>query len=283
MNNLFNITATTASFTYDTFLSVYLPQILAIGWNIVLAIVILLVGRKIIKIATKSMSKLMIKFDTDKGLTKFATSSISWGLYAILIFILADIVGIPTAQFIAVLGSAGVAIGLALQGSLSNLAGGVLLLTIKPFKVGDYISESTDNVTGTVTAVDLFYTTLITPDNQMVFIPNGKLSAATVTNVTYEPTRRVDLSLSVSYSTDIKAVREIIIEAINSREKVITPENTVCFVDNLADSGVVLGVRFFTSGEFVYTEKWEALEQIKELLDKNNIEIPFPQLEVRMK
>ncbi len=283
MNNIFNMAASSTNLTYDTFLTVYLPQIIQVAWNVVLAIIILVVGRKIIKIATKSMSKLLIKFDTDKGLTKFATSSVSWGLYAILIFILADIVGIPTAQFIAVLGSAGVAIGLALQGSLSNLAGGVLLLTIKPFKVGDYISESNDNVTGTVTAVDLFYTTLVTPDNQMVFIPNGKLSSATVTNVTYEPTRRVDLTLSVSYSSDIKAVRALIIEAVNSREKVINHENTVCFVDNLADSGVVLGVRFFTSGEFVYTERWEALEQIKELLDEHNIEIPFPQLEVRMK
>jgi len=178
------------------------PSLLNFGIKFLLGILILIVGKLIIKLILKIVSKGLGKSKAEKGVVSFVCSLLKGILYVVLIIIIAGLLGVPTASMIALLGSAGLAVGLALQGSLSNFAGGVLIMILKPFKVGDFIS--TGNGDGTVTGIDIFYTRLRTPDNRIIVIPNGALSNSSVTNVSREATRRVDLVVPVSYSADIK-------------------------------------------------------------------------------
>jgi small conductance mechanosensitive channel len=193
-----------------------------------------------------------------------------------------DTVGIKTTSFVAVLGTASLAVGLSLQGSLSNFAGGVLILMLKPFKVGDYIIDSSDGKEGTVTKIDLFYTTLITPDNKKTVIPNGSLSNTSLTNVTAFETRRVDFEIGISYSADISKAKSIIEETAKANELVLKDKEIFVFVSNLDSSQVTMGIRVWTNTSDYWTVKFELTEAVKKALDENNIEIPFNQLVVHM-
>ena len=188
-----------------------------------------------------------------------------------------------TTYIVAVLGSAGLALGLALQGSLSNFAGGVLILLFKPFKVGDYIMEDTHGNEGTVAEIMIFYTKLSTPDNRTVVIPNGTLANASLTNVTQQDRRRVDVYVGVSYDTDIRRAKKLLSEILLSEPSRMEEEDWQVFVDELGDSSVRLGCRLWVAAADYWQVKWRLNERIKEVFDENQIEIPYNHLTVELK
>ncbi len=257
--------------------------VLAFLINVLIALVILFVGNKLIKYIVKLFYKITEKANLDAGVKKFLASIVRVALYAVLVVIIADRFGIDTTSFIAVLGSAGLAVGLALQGSLSNFAGGVLILVLRPFRVGDYIIDNSTGREGTVEEVSLFCTKLVTPDNKAITIPNGSLSNSAITNVSVKGTRRLDLVVGIGYSADLKLAKKLILEVISKREKVLKDQDVTVFVDNLGASSVDIGFRCWVNGADYWTEKWAITEAVKEAFDANGVEIPFNQLDVHMK
>ena len=199
-----------------------------------------------------------------------------------MIFSILQKYGLDTATVAAALASCGVAIGLALQGSLSNFAGGVLILVLKPFVVGDYILEHAGKCEGVVTKIHMFYTKLQTPDNRVIIIPNGTLSNNSITNVTAQKKRRVDLTFDIAYSADLKKAKEIMEKILLSDESTLVEEGITVYVDSLSSSSVVVGTRAWVTVDDYWTAKWRMTENIKLALDENGIEIPFNQLTVHM-
>ncbi len=261
-------------------LEVYLKDFTDFGLNILLALAIFYIGRKIIKGLTGLIQKSFVKANADISVAKFITSLSKYAMYAILVLIIASQVGLNTASFITVLGSASVAVGLAVQGSLSNFAGGVLILILKPFAVGDYIVGC--SVEGTVDVIDLFYTVLITGDNKKVHVPNGNLANSIIVNVTRQKERRLDLVVGIGYRADLKLAKSVIETILMEREKVIQDRGIVVYVDNLGESSVDIGARAWVDAADYWTEKWAILEEIKERFDVEGIEIPFNQLDVHL-
>lgn len=260
----------------------FLPSIISFGINVIIALVIYWVGRIIIKLLLKIIKKFFDRTKLEISVSRFLLSLIKTVLHVILILVVLDTVGIKTTSFIAVLGTAGLAIGLALQGSLSNFAGGVLILLLKPFKVGDYIIEQSGGKEGTVSKIDLFYTTLITVDNKITVIPNGILSNSSLTNVTALDTRRVDFQVGISYDSDISKAKEVMENAARENELVLKDKEIFVFVSDLDSSQVTMGLRVWTNTSDYWTVKFALIEDIKNKLDKNGIEIPFNQLVVHM-
>lgn len=260
-----------------------LPDILNFGVKVLLAFIIYIAGVKVIKLLRKLLRRFLDKSNVDEGVKQFLDSFAKAVLYFCLIIIICAWFGIPTASVVALLGSAGLAVGLALQGSLSNFAGGVLILVIKPFKVGDYIIEDNQKNEGTVTEIQLFYTKLITVDNQVVIVPNGILANSSLTNVTQQDKRRVDITVGISYEADIRQVKEILMELLRSEERRLETEEMTVFVQELADSSVKMGCRIWVKTEDYWPVKWHLTEEIKYKLDENGIEIPYNQLEVSIK
>lgn len=191
--------------------------------------------------------------------------------------------GIATGSVVAVLGSAGLTIGMALQGSLSNFAGGVLILLLKPFVLGDYIIDDTTGEEGTVSNISIFYTRLKTIDNKVVLIPNGKLSDSCITNVSMMEKRRIDIYVTVSYSADLQKTKNVLNNVAISQVLRLEGEPIDIFVSELKDSAVEMGIRVWAKNEDYWTLKWKMTEDIKNALDANHIEIPFPQLDVNLK
>lgn len=253
---------------------------LSVGKNILLSLIILLVGRKLIKWILKLLEKSFSKGKLEPIVIKFLLSMIKFLLYALILIVIIGILGIPTSSFIAALSSAGLAIGLALQGSLSNFAGGVLILLFKPFKIGDYIKEDTNGNEGVVSGIDLFYTKLQTSDNKCIVVPNGTLANSSLTNFTEQKKRRLELKVGISYDSDIKLAKDTLLEVINSYDKVLKDEDITVFVDELAESQVTIGTRVWTLTDDYWITKWDLLEQYKTALDSKGIEIPFNQLSV---
>ena len=266
-----------------TFWEAAWPTVFAIVKTIVVILLIWFVGKKLIGLALKITKRALEKGKVDEGVQSFLMSLIRILLYAVLIVVLVSTVGINTTSIITLLGSAGVAIGLALQGSLSNFAGGVLILILKPFKIGDYIVAK--GLEGTVTGIDIFYTKLLTTDNRLVVLPNGSISNSDLVNVSHEPTRRVDLVASVDYGSDIKNVKSILFDIGNNLEYSFEDEGhpVQVYVDTYGDSAINLGLRFWVKAEDYWSAKWEATEQIKEKFDAAGISIPFNQLDVMIK
>lgn len=260
-----------------------MPQVLDFLLDVAFALILMIVGKKLIGFIMKILNRTFERTMTDVSLRGFLNSLIRIALYALLVMIIADQIGIPTTSFIAVLGSAGLAIGMALQGSLSNFAGGVLILFLNPFEVGDYIVEDNKGNQGTVEKIDLFYTHLITADNRRIVIPNGTLANTSLTNVSALKIRRLDLKVGIAYSADLKKAKELLTEILHSREKILKDKDIVVFVDNLGESSVDIGFRGWVNAEDYWTEKWAILEEVKLIFDKNGIEIPFNQLDVHVK
>ncbi len=251
-----------------------------LGMDICLALVILLVGRKVIQFLQKIINRSFERSNMDVSIRKFLTSLTKAALYAVLISIIAATLGLDTTSFIAVLGSAGLAVGLALQGSLANFAGGVLLIILKPFSVGDYIVAV--GVEGTVEAIDLFYTALLTVDNKRITIPNGTLANSTVVNVTMEKERRLDISVTVDYQTDLKKVKDILAGILNDRENIIKDKETIIYVDSFGEAGLILGLRVWVGKDDFFAEKFAIMEQIKHEFDAQGILSVSRKLGVRM-
>jgi small conductance mechanosensitive channel len=248
--------------------------------KVVLAIVIYIVCRKLIILLVGLTKKAMEKTKLEKGVESFLLSLIKIALYALTVFAIFELFGIATTTIIAVLGSVGLTIGLALQGSLSNFAGGVLILVLKPYIVGDYIV--TCGVEGSVTSIDIFYTTLKTPDNKVIVVPNGTISNSTITNVSREPERRLDLMLPVAYGSDIEKVKEVLNGVYENDEAVLKEKGLTVFLSEFADSSINVGFRVWVkSGDF-WATKWRLQETINTKFIENGIEIPFNQLDVHL-
>lgn len=258
------------------------PSLIKFGINVIIALIIFWIGKVLINIVLKICKRFFERTKMEVSVSKFLNSLIKVGLYIVLISVLLETVGIKTTSFVAVLGTASLAIGLSIQGSLSNFAGGVLILILKPFVVGDYIIESSSGKEGTVYKIDLFYTTLITLDNKKTVIPNGNLSNTSLTNITAFDTRRVDFEIGISYDSDIKKAREILEETAKKNDLVIKDKEIFSYVDNLDASQVTLGLRVWAKTSDYWTVKYDLTEAIKNELDANNIEIPFNQLVVHV-
>ena len=265
----------------EKFIAEVPDKVLRFGVKVLLAVLVFVVGVWVIRFIRKIIHKAFIKTNADKGVAQFTESFARIALYAVLIMLIATSFGVDAASVVAVLGSAGVAIGLALQGSLSNFAGGILILLIKPFVNGDYIMACGEE--GTVTNIDMCYTKLTTTDDRIVILPNGTLANTTIVNNTATPYRRVDILVSVSYNADIKLAKELVLDILQSSEFTLKDKDILVYVSNLAAHSVDLGVRYYTKNEDYAGSKGIVFEKIKEVFDKNNIEIPYQQLDVHMK
>ncbi|MHA7942140.1 mechanosensitive ion channel family protein [Formosa sp. 3Alg 14/1] len=244
------------------------------GLKIIGAILIWIVGSWIIKKLVNTSRKLMAKGDYDQGLQSFLLSLISWGLKILLIVTILPTIGIPITTFAAIIGAAGLAIGLALQGSLANFAGGVLILLFKPFKVGDYITGSGES--GTVKEIKIFTTELATPQNRKVIVPNGPLSNSNITNYSANELIRLDMVVGVSYDDDIKKTKEVLMNVLTSNPKVLKDPAPMVAVTELADSSVNFAVRGWVKNSDYWDVHFENTEAIKLQLDAAGIEIPYP-------
>lgn len=268
---------------FKEYLDIVLKWFMTVGKNILIALVVLIVGSKLIKWLVKHIANSFKKTKLEPIVAKFLVSLIKFALYFIIAIVIIGLLGIPTTSFIAALSAAGLTVGLALQGSLSNFAGGVLILLFKPFKIGDYIKEDSHGNEGTVTGIDLFYTKILTVDNKTVVVPNGTLANASLTNYTAEEKRRVDIKVGISYDSDIKLAKSVLLNVIENNESVLKDEEITVYVDTLADSQITMGTRVWAATDDYWTTKWALLEGFKEALDANGIEIPFNQLSVTIK
>ena len=261
----------------------HIPDLIAFGMKILFSIIFFLIGMKIINILRKMVRKSLERSNADAGVKQFVDSFLKAGLYALLLIMIVTSLGVEPASIAALLASGGVAIGLALQGSLSNFAGGVLILLLKPFVVGDYIIEDTNKNEGTVKEIQIFYTKLATVDNKTIVIPNGTLANTSLTNVTAKDERRLDLTVGISYEADLKAAKETIEKILREDESVLQTEELIVYVDSLADSAVMIGSRCWVKTNEYWPARWRILEKIKLTLDENEIVIPYPQLVVHQK
>lgn len=278
-----NISPAAIEAALKNFMNALPEKALNLGIRILFAVLFFFIGVQLIKFLRRFVRKSMEKANAEVGVTQFVDSFLKAALYVVLVFMLASSFGVDAASIVALLGSAGVAIGLAVQGSLSNLAGGVLILLLKPFKVGDYIIESTTGKEGTVTEIQIFYTKLVTGDNRVVVLPNGNLANNTITNVTASNYRRMDILVGVAYDADLKKAKEVLLEVLHKDEKVLKDKDMVVFVDELAASSVNLGVRCWFAQEDFWAGKWRVTEKCKYALDAAGVEIPYPQMDVHMK
>ena len=260
-----------------------LPNMLDFCFNVVLAVIVYLIGSRIIKAILKMNKRWADRKEIDEGVKQFIHAFIKGALYVLLIFIILTLFGVTTASVVAVLGSAGLTLGLALQGSLSNFAGGVMILLMKPFKVGDYVIEDTNKNEGTVEEISLFYTRLKTIDNKSIVIPNGTLANNSMTNVTAAEKRRLDLTVGISYQADVRQAKEVLNQVILNEPACLLEEETKVFVSELADSCVIMGIRIWVKTEDYWDAKWRMNENIKYALDENEIEIPYPQMDVTIR
>ena len=251
------------------------------GIKILGAFIILWIGLKLIKLLTKSISKGRLFSKLERSLQTFLISFISVSFKIVLFISIASFLGVPMTSLITVLGSAAVAIGLALQGGLSNLAGGVMILFFKPFQVGDYVDTHVDS--GTVVEISLFYTKLQTPDNKIIMLPNGNLVNNPVVNYSKVKERRIDLNISVDYSTDIDKVKKIITETVITDERILKEKDVFVRLNEMADSALNFVVRVWVNSDDYWPVSFDLKENIKKALDKNNISIPFPQMDVHVK
>lgn len=252
----------------------------AFGINVIIAFIIFFIGRFIIKKLLKFMDRVLEKSSIDEGVVKFLDSLVKIVLYIILIVIICGQVGIETTSFAAIMASGGLAIGLAFEGSLSNFAGGVLILVMKPFVVGDYIESN--GVEGTVDKIDIFYTSLNTVDNKSVKLPNGTLSNSILTNYSMNDKRRVDVMVGIDYKDDIKEAKNILTGVMKSYEHILKDEENAVVVKELADSSVNIEIRMWVKTENYWDGKFYLNEAIRDTLGEKGITIPYNQLDVNV-
>lgn len=260
-----------------------LPAMLDFLFKILIVLLLFFIGKKVIKLIRKIMRKSFERAGLETGSIHFLDSLIKAVLYVILVASLATYLGIKEGSIAALLGSMGVGIVLALKESLSNIAGGFILLIMKPFVVGDYIKEDDSGNEGTVDRIDLFYTTLITPDNRTVALPNGILSNTSMTNISKQDKRQLRERVGISYEADIRRAKGILEKILREDPQVLQEEEREVFVDQLGDSAVMLGWRAWVRPENYWAARWRITEQIKYAFDGEGISIPYNQLEVTIK
>lgn len=248
--------------------------------QLVLAIVILVLGLKVIKMLKNRIDYYFTKRELDPALQNFLLNLLDITLKIALFISIASTIGIQTTSFVAVLGSAGLAVGLALQGSLANFAGGVMLLLFRPFKAGHFIEAQ--GFLGTVKNLTIFHTILVTSDNKRIILPNGPLANSPITNYSAEPTRRVDLLFSISYSDDINKAKDVIFEIISNDPRALSEPAPFVGVLTLGESSVDLSSRTWVNAKDYWPFYWENIEKIKIALEKEGMSIPFPQRDVHL-
>lgn len=260
-----------------------LPEILfSFGLKVLFAVVAYFIGQQMIKLCRKIMKKSLNRHNADKGVTQFIDSFLKFTLTALLLFFIATSIGIETASIVALIGSAGVAIGLAVQGSLSNFAGGVLILLLAPFKVGDYIKEDKNGNEGTVDEIQMFYTKLRTRDNKVIILPNGDLANSSMTNFTEQKSRMLIIPVGISYTSDLKLAKTILMDCVMRQPQVLKNEEVKVFVSELSDHAVMLEIRCWAQTDDYWDLKWNLQEEIKEQFDMAGIVIPYHQIDVHL-
>lgn len=265
---------------WETFLENLLGWLIAFGGKLILAIIVVTLGFKLTKLFLKLLMKSKRFHKIDPGAQTFIFSFLSITLNAVIILTAVAILGVPMTNFVAVLGSAGLAIGLALQGSLANLAGGLMILMFHPFRIGNYIVA--DNVSGTVKEITILYTILDTPDNVRIVVPNGQLSNAVVQNYSVNETRRCEITLGVSYKSDMRNVLSVLKNMCNECEMVLRDPEPFVRISSYDESQITVKVRVWVKATDYWTVYFDLTEKAKEVFDANNIEIPFPQLDVHL-
>ena len=261
----------------------HIPSLIGFGIQVVMALVFFFIGRIAINWLRKLTGTMLKRSSVDKGVEQFVDSLLKFGLNGILIFTIATKFGMDTASVAAIIASAGVALGLALQGSLSNFAGGVLILLLKPFIVGDYIIEDNHGNEGTVQEIQMFYTKLLTMDNRSVIIPNGMLTNNSLTNVTQMDERRLEIKVSISYESDLRRAKEVLWTLMERDERISKERERNIFVSELGMDGVEIGMRGWVKTDEYWPVRWRMLENIKLTLDEEGIIIPYHQVEIQMK
>lgn len=249
--------------------------------KLIAALLIWFIGKKIIKLLDKIVKRMIDRSTLDKGVVNFIVSVLRFSMYAILVMVVVDKLGFQTTSLLTLFGSAALAIGMSLQGSLSNFAGGILILIFRPFRVGDYIIAGSNE--GTVKSIELLYTRLVTVDNKVVMLPNGALSNSNITNVGAENTRRIDIEIGIGYTSDIPRAKELLEHVIKSEHGVLKDKDVQVVVKSLDESCVTLETRAWVNTADYWNVRFDLLERYKNIFDENGIEIPFNQLDVHMR
>ncbi|MCI9616599.1 MAG: mechanosensitive ion channel [Eubacterium sp.] len=255
-------------------------KLIDFGWHLVIAIAIFAVGKVVIRLMRKLVKNIFKKSNADEGVVKFVDSLVKFTGYVIVLIIICSEIGIETTSFITLLGTAGLSIGLALQGSLANFAGGVLILLSKPFIIGDYVMINGEE--GTVTKIDIVYTTLVKADNRVIKCPNGEVANNTIINFTNQDGRRVDVKFSIHYDADIEQAKDIVKQVIENSPYTLKDKPNDVVVMLLDESGVNLETRAWVEPKDYWDAYFYLNEHIKKELEKNDIIIPYNQLEVHV-
>lgn len=267
----------------EPYLEGLVPTLIGFALSVIGAVLVYIIGVRIIKWLRRLLKRMLMRHNVDEGVQQFLDAIARFAGYFILILIILGFFGVTTASVVAVLGSAGLTLGLALQGSLSNFAGGVLILLLKPFTVGDYIIDGTGKNEGNVKEISVFYTTLQTAEQKLIVIPNGTLANNSITNLTKSGIRRLDIPVDISYDADIARAKQVLLQVAEHSTHRMQSEPADVLVWELAESSVRLAVRVWTTPDEYWDEKWELNEQIKLALDQADIEIAYPQMDVHVR
>jgi len=249
-------------------------------WQIIGALLVLLIGFKLVNVIVKKISSSKAYEKMDTNIQSFLTNVLKISMKIILVIVAISMVGIQTSALIAALTTCGAAIALALQGGLSNIAAGVIIVLCRPFHVGDFINAN--GVAGVVKEINIYYTTLITPDNQRIMIPNGALSNSTITNLSTEATRRIDFEFNVAYSSDIELVRKVLLATAANDESILQDPAPEVMIAGHGDNAIQVKLRLWVASENYWAVYFSMFEDVKKAFDQFGIEIPFPQLDVHM-
>ena len=266
--------------TLSHWINQYTDLIVGIAINLVVALIILWVGLRIAKVLMRALERRLDKLEVDASLRPFLVS-VAGALLKVMVFVSAiSTLGVEMASFVAILGAAGLAVGLALSGTLQNFAGGVIILLIKPFRKGDFITAQ--GYSGTVDEIQVFHTHLNTPDNKRIILPNGPLSTGSVTNFSYHDTRRVDFTFGIGYDDDIDKAKSVITGVFEKDDRILADKGVFVAVNELADSSVNFTVRVWSKTTDYWPLFWDKMEEVKKALDLNEINIPYPQRDVHL-
>ena len=268
-------------FNFTEFWDKYEPVLLQVGAKVIAGIFILVVGFWLINRVVRKAHQLMGSRQVDPSVAGFLTSFLGVGLKILLILSVVGMLGVQTTSFIAILSALSLAVGLALQGNLGHFASGILLLTFRPFRVGDFVTA--DGYTGTVKDIQIFNTILTTLDNRLIILPNGKVMGNAIENMTAQGVRRVDMTFGIGYDDDIDAARQVISQVIEATPMINLDKGYDIFVKKLNDSSVDFAVRVWTDNDNYWPAFFHVTEQVKKSFDAADIGIPFPQMDVHMK
>ncbi|KQA16046.1 MULTISPECIES: small-conductance mechanosensitive channel MscS [Vibrio] len=250
------------------------------GVNVISAILILFIGNLVVKAVAGSVANVLKKKEMDKAVVEFIHGLVRYTLFIIVLIAALSRIGVQTASVVAVIGAAGLAVGLALQGSLSNFAAGVLIVAFRPFKSGDYVEIG--GVAGSVDSIQIFQTVLKSPDNKMVVVPNSAVIGGAITNYSRHETRRVDMVIGVSYKSDLQKTKRVLRETLEKDPRILKNPDMTIGVLTLADSSINFVVRPWCKTSDYWAVYFDSMQAIKEALDANGIEIPFPQMDVHL-